>query len=46
MAQMINPGLWLVQARCAYHGWEFNSEGTCTKIPQVEAAQFGVQVGF
>ncbi|CAK9012848.1 Protochlorophyllide-dependent translocon component 52 [Durusdinium trenchii] len=23
--------------QCAYHGWEFNSEGHCTKIPQVEA---------
>lgn len=24
--------------QCAYHGWEFNSEGHCTKIPQVEEA--------
>lgn len=21
--------------RCAYHGWRFNSQGTCTKIPQM-----------
>lgn len=21
---------------CSYHGWEFNSEGQCTKIPQAE----------
>ena len=20
--------------QCSYHGWEFNSEGTCTRIPQ------------
>lgn len=26
---------WLV--RCAYHGWEFDGQGSCTKIPQVEA---------
>lgn len=25
--------------QCAYHGWEFNSEGSCTKIPQVEEAE-------
>jgi phenylpropionate dioxygenase-like ring-hydroxylating dioxygenase large terminal subunit len=21
---------------CPYHGWQFNNEGTCTKIPQLE----------
>ena len=21
---------------CSYHGWEFDSEGTCTRIPQAE----------
>uniref|UniRef100_A0A7S0RR27 Rieske domain-containing protein n=1 Tax=Chlamydomonas leiostraca TaxID=1034604 RepID=A0A7S0RR27_9CHLO len=21
------------QVQCAYHGWEFNAEGTCTKMP-------------
>lgn len=24
--------------QCAYHGWEFDSKGSCTKIPQVEDA--------
>eukprot|EP00435_Cladocopium_sp_Y103_P027914 s2325_g6.t3 len=24
--------------QCAYHGWEFDSKGSCTKIPQVEEA--------
>jgi phenylpropionate dioxygenase-like ring-hydroxylating dioxygenase large terminal subunit len=23
--------------QCAYHGWEFDQDGTCTKIPQVGA---------
>ncbi|CAJ1330779.1 unnamed protein product, partial [Effrenium voratum] len=22
--------------QCAYHGWEFNSQGNCQRIPQVE----------
>ena len=21
---------------CSYHGWEFNAQGTCTRIPQAE----------
>ncbi|CAE7294997.1 PAO, partial [Symbiodinium sp. CCMP2456] len=25
--------------QCAYHGWEFNAEGSCTKIPQVEETE-------
>ncbi|MFM6194680.1 MAG: Rieske 2Fe-2S domain-containing protein [Planktothrix sp.] len=24
---------------CSYHGWEFNSKGTCTRIPQAENPQ-------
>ncbi len=24
--------------RCAYHGWEFNEQGACTKIPQMDKA--------
>lgn len=24
---------------CSYHGWEFDAEGICTKIPQAENAQ-------
>src|SRR5207253_7778257 len=23
------------QVECAYHGWKFNSEGTCTEIPSL-----------
>jgi len=23
--------------RCPYHGWEFNSQGNCTKVPQLDA---------
>ena len=23
--------------QCPFHGWEFNQEGTCTKIPGVES---------
>mmetsp|Transcript_18054 Transcript_18054/g.39147 ORF Transcript_18054/g.39147 Transcript_18054/m.39147 type:complete len:548 (-) Transcript_18054:1522-3165(-) len=28
-----------VQLQCAYHGWEFNSEGACTRIPQLTATK-------
>lgn len=25
--------------QCAYHGWRFNAEGTCTTIPQAENSE-------
>ena len=25
--------------QCAYHGWRFNSEGHCTKVPQAESKE-------
>ena len=25
--------------QCAYHGWRFNAEGTCTTIPQAESSE-------
>ena len=24
---------------CSYHGWEFNAQGTCTRIPQAESPE-------
>ena len=26
------------QLECPYHGWSFNAQGSCTAIPQAEAA--------
>ena len=34
----MKPGFQV--SRCAYHGWEFDSGGGCTKIPQVEDSFF------
>ena len=33
-------------SRCAYHGWEFDSGGGCTKIPQVEDGFFLLELFF
>jgi phenylpropionate dioxygenase-like ring-hydroxylating dioxygenase large terminal subunit len=24
---------------CSYHGWQFDEQGTCTKVPQAENPQ-------
>jgi phenylpropionate dioxygenase-like ring-hydroxylating dioxygenase large terminal subunit len=27
------------QLTCSYHGWRFNGEGQCTRVPQVGGCQ-------
>ncbi len=32
--------------QCAYHGWTFNGEGACTRIPQLKGDEKAQKVGW